>query len=115
MRADREIRERLRLFLLYSAYDLRAPGETDDREAYFGALRGRTCRQRAPTRERCAGSSINASHGWQHPRSGAEHPGAPTERAQHWPIALVWRVAKAPELRAAHRVALAGRRKLPKR
>src|SRR4029450_935972 len=39
MRADREIRERLRLFLVYAAYDLRAPGATDDREAYFGALR----------------------------------------------------------------------------
>jgi hypothetical protein len=39
MRADREIRERLRLFLVYAAYDLRAPDATDDREAYFGALR----------------------------------------------------------------------------
>jgi hypothetical protein len=39
MRADREIRERLRLFLVYAAYDLRAPGETNEREAYFGALR----------------------------------------------------------------------------
>ena len=39
MRTDREIRERLWLFLVYSAYDLREPGATGDREAYFGALR----------------------------------------------------------------------------
>jgi hypothetical protein len=39
MRADRRIGKRLRLFMVYSAYDLRSPGATDDREAYFGALR----------------------------------------------------------------------------
>ena len=51
MRGDREISERLRLFLLYSAYDLRAPGETDDREAYFGALRHDLSAKGAYTRE----------------------------------------------------------------
>ena len=39
MRADRKIAKRLRLFLVYSAHDLRRPGATNDREAYFGALR----------------------------------------------------------------------------
>jgi hypothetical protein len=39
MRADRQIGKRLRLFLVYSAHDLRRPGATNDREAYFGALR----------------------------------------------------------------------------
>jgi hypothetical protein len=39
MRKDREIRERLRLFLVYAAHDLREPGATDDREAYFGVFR----------------------------------------------------------------------------
>jgi hypothetical protein len=39
MRADGKIGERLRLFMVYSAHDLRPPGVTDDREAYFGALR----------------------------------------------------------------------------
>jgi hypothetical protein len=39
MRADRKIGKRLRLFLVYSAHDLRPPGATNDREAYFGALR----------------------------------------------------------------------------
>jgi hypothetical protein len=39
MRADKQIGKRLRLFMVYSAHDLRAPGATDDREAYFGALR----------------------------------------------------------------------------
>jgi hypothetical protein len=39
MRADRRIGERLRLFMVYSAHDLRPPGATGDREAYFGALR----------------------------------------------------------------------------
>jgi len=39
MRRDRTIGKRLRLFLLYSAHDLRPAGATNDREAYFGALR----------------------------------------------------------------------------
>jgi hypothetical protein len=39
MRADRRIGKRLRLFMVYSAHDLRPAGATDDREAYFGALR----------------------------------------------------------------------------
>ena len=39
MRRDRVIGKRLRLFLLYSAHDLRPAGATNDREAYFGALR----------------------------------------------------------------------------
>ncbi|MEA2454345.1 MAG: hypothetical protein QOI45_607 [Thermoleophilaceae bacterium] len=39
MRGDRQIGRRLRLFLVYSAHDLRDPGATNDREAYFGALR----------------------------------------------------------------------------
>jgi hypothetical protein len=39
MRADAKIAKRLRLFLVYSAHDLRRPGATNDREAYFGALR----------------------------------------------------------------------------
>ena len=39
MRDDEKIGKRLRLFLVYSAHDLRPPGATDDREAYFGALR----------------------------------------------------------------------------
>jgi hypothetical protein len=39
MRADGRIGRRLRLFMVYSAHDLRAPGATNDREAYFGALR----------------------------------------------------------------------------
>jgi hypothetical protein len=39
MRADRKIGKRLRLFMVYSAHDLRPPGATNDREAYFGALR----------------------------------------------------------------------------
>jgi hypothetical protein len=39
MRTDAKIAKRLRLFLVYSAYDLRRPGATNDREAYFGALR----------------------------------------------------------------------------
>jgi hypothetical protein len=39
MRADGEIGKRLRLFMVYSAHDLRPTGATDDREAYFGALR----------------------------------------------------------------------------
>jgi hypothetical protein len=39
MRADRRIGKRLRLFMVYSAHDLRPPGATNDREAYFGALR----------------------------------------------------------------------------
>jgi hypothetical protein len=39
MRADKQIGKRLRLFMVYSAHDLQAPGATDDREAYFGALR----------------------------------------------------------------------------
>ena len=39
MRADGKIGKRLRLFMVYSAHDLRPPGATDDREAYFGALR----------------------------------------------------------------------------
>jgi hypothetical protein len=39
MEADRRIGKRLRLFMLYSAHDLRPPGATNDREAYFGALR----------------------------------------------------------------------------
>jgi hypothetical protein len=39
MRADRQIGRRLRLFMVYSAHDLRAPNVTNDREAYFGALR----------------------------------------------------------------------------
>jgi hypothetical protein len=39
MRADRRIGRRLRLFMVYSAHDLRPPGTTNDREAYFGALR----------------------------------------------------------------------------
>jgi hypothetical protein len=39
MRADPKIGQRLRLFMVYSAHDLRPPGATNDREAYFGALR----------------------------------------------------------------------------
>ena len=39
MRDDAKIAKRLRLFLVYSAHDLRPPGATNDREAYFGALR----------------------------------------------------------------------------
>jgi hypothetical protein len=39
MRTDARIGKRLRLFLVYSAHDLRRPGATHDREAYFGALR----------------------------------------------------------------------------
>jgi hypothetical protein len=39
MRADGRIGKRLRLFMVYSAHDLRPPGATNDREAYFGALR----------------------------------------------------------------------------
>jgi hypothetical protein len=39
MRADRRIGKRLRLFMVYSAHDPRPPGATNDREAYFGALR----------------------------------------------------------------------------
>jgi hypothetical protein len=39
MRGDRQIGRRLRLFMLYAAHDLRPPGATNDREAYFGALR----------------------------------------------------------------------------
>jgi hypothetical protein len=39
MRGDAKIAKRLRLFLVYSAHDLRRPGATNDREAYFGALR----------------------------------------------------------------------------
>jgi len=39
MRADDKIAKRLRLFLVYAAHDLRRPGATNDREAYFGALR----------------------------------------------------------------------------
>jgi hypothetical protein len=39
MRGDGKIGKRLRLFLVYSAQDLRRPGTTNDREAYFGALR----------------------------------------------------------------------------
>ena len=39
MRSDDRIGKRLRLFMVYSAHDLRPPGATDDREAYFGALR----------------------------------------------------------------------------
>ena len=38
MRTDGKIGKRLRLFLVYSAHDLRRPGATNDREAYFGAL-----------------------------------------------------------------------------
>ena len=39
MRTDGQIGKRLRLFMLYSAHDLRPVGVTNDREAYFGALR----------------------------------------------------------------------------
>ena len=39
MRAAPKIGKRLRLFMVYSAHDLRPPGATNDREAYFGALR----------------------------------------------------------------------------
>ena len=39
MRDDAKIAKRLRLFLVYSTHDLRPPGATSDREAYFGALR----------------------------------------------------------------------------
>ena len=39
MRADKTIGGRLRLFMIYAAHDLRPHGATDDREAYFGALR----------------------------------------------------------------------------
>jgi hypothetical protein len=39
MRDDPAIGRRLRLFMVYAAHDLRAPGGTNDREAYFGALR----------------------------------------------------------------------------
>jgi hypothetical protein len=39
MRTDARIGKRLRLFLVYAAHDLRRPGATNDREAYFGALR----------------------------------------------------------------------------
>jgi hypothetical protein len=39
MRADGKIGKRLRLFMVYSAHDLRPAGVTNDREAYFGALR----------------------------------------------------------------------------
>jgi hypothetical protein len=39
MRTEAEIAERLRLFMVYSAHDLRRPGVTNDREAYFGVLR----------------------------------------------------------------------------
>jgi hypothetical protein len=39
MRADRAIGARLRLFMVYAAHDLRPPRATNDREAYFGALR----------------------------------------------------------------------------
>jgi hypothetical protein len=39
MRRDRTIGKRLRFFLVYSAHDLRPARATNDREAYFGALR----------------------------------------------------------------------------
>ena len=39
MRADKAIGRRLRLFMVYAAHDLRPPRTTNDREAYFGALR----------------------------------------------------------------------------
>jgi hypothetical protein len=39
MRGARGIGRRLRMFLLYSAHDLRPHGASNDREAYFGALR----------------------------------------------------------------------------
>ena len=39
MRSDRRIGPRLRLFMVYVAHDLRRPRTTNDREAYFGALR----------------------------------------------------------------------------
>ena len=39
MRGDRMLRHRLRLFLIYGAYDLRPPLVSNDREHYFGALR----------------------------------------------------------------------------
>ena len=39
MRTEAEIAGRVRLFMVYSAHDLRRPGVTNDREAYFGVLR----------------------------------------------------------------------------
>jgi hypothetical protein len=51
MRDDGKIGKRLRLFLVYSAHDLSAPGATDDREAYFGALRHNLAAKGAYTAE----------------------------------------------------------------
>jgi hypothetical protein len=39
MRDEPAVGGRLRLFMVYAAHDLRAPGATRNREAYFGALR----------------------------------------------------------------------------
>jgi hypothetical protein len=49
MRRDRLIGRRLRLFLVYAAYDLRAPLVSSDREHYFGALRHDLTRKGAYT------------------------------------------------------------------
>jgi hypothetical protein len=51
MRSDRLLRGRLRLFLVYAAYDLRPPLVSNDREHYFGALRHNLTRKGAYTAE----------------------------------------------------------------
>ncbi|HEX3279326.1 MAG TPA: hypothetical protein VHR40_12455 [Thermoleophilaceae bacterium] len=51
MRSDRMLRRRLRLFLVYAAYDLRPPLVSNDREHYFGALRHNLTRKGAYTAE----------------------------------------------------------------
>ena len=51
MRRDRALRKRLRLFMLYSAHDLRPSGASRDREAYFGALRSNLAAKGAYTAE----------------------------------------------------------------
>jgi hypothetical protein len=51
MRDDRTIGPRLRLFMVYAAHDLRPPRATNDREAYFGALRHNLRSKGAYTKE----------------------------------------------------------------
>ena len=69
MRADERIGKRLRLFMVYAAYDLRPAGATDDREAYFGALRHDLSTKGAYSAE-VRRLFSDASHGWQQEVSG---------------------------------------------